>query len=174
MKTRHLIALAVLAATGAAHADGYYEVDISRATVKGSDAGLTIKANPTVLKLTAGYELHPNLAVEGFYGISSSSDNVRANGVDTALKVEAKSVYGVFLKPQIQLNDRFQLFGRVGYAESKLSAAGRSVSDDDVALGFGVNYLFPNKVYLSTGFTQYYKKDGFKASALHLGIGAKY
>ena len=72
---------------------GYEAIGI---TATGSNG--TAKADPGVLMGTIGYQLHPNLAVEGVVGGTVRDDDVRINGAGTGIEGSIDSTYGVLVK----------------------------------------------------------------------------
>lgn len=119
-----------------------------------------------------GYGVHPNLAIEGMLAVGVQDDKV--GGV----KVELEHAYGVFAKPRVMLSPNFELFGRLGYVESKLKASvpGDSLSDSDGdwAYGLGGNYYFNPNTYLSVNYLKFYDKDDVKADGWTVGVGMKF
>lgn len=187
-KAIHLTTVAAalaLAAAGTAHAQssypstpatkvygsvGYEAIDIT--TSNGA------KATPGVLMGTIGYQLHPNLAIEGIAGGTVRDDEVRLNGANTGVDGSIKSTYGVFLKPQVHLTDRFSVFGRVGYVHTKasLSAGNINVSEkgEDTAYGLGAAYdLTPNS-YVQANWTQYHDRKGVEAKGFGVAYGLRF
>lgn len=166
-KTAAIAAMA-LAAAGA-QAQLYGELGYSALDVKGSG----ISVNLGALTGTVGYDLHPNLAVEGMLAFGVNDDKV--NGA----KVELEHSYGLFAKPRIMLSPNFELFGRLGYVESKLKASApgyRSLADTDGdwAYGLGGNYYFDRNSYLSANYLRFYDKDNVKGDGFTIGVGMRF
>ena len=118
------------------------------------------KLNPHALRGIVGYGFHPNIAAEAML----------AAGVrdDSGLKV--KSAAGVFLKPRVQIDD-LELFARVGWVQSRVSAFGFSGDDDDLAWGAGLNYSINPRTYVTLDYTQYFSKSGVRVDGATLGVG---
>lgn len=174
---RFLGAAAILATTVTAQAQVYVEGAIAPLTLKDSDAPV-LKAKPTVLTGFVGYEIHPNVAVEGFLGLGANNSSVTVDGAGTDVKAKISNSYGVFVKPRVMINNEVELFGRLGYARSKmkLSANGESASESDGSLAYGVggNYYLNKQTYLTVSYMNFYSKDGLKATGLNLGVGYKF
>ena len=167
IKTTAIAALA-FAAIGA-QAQVYGELGYSALNVEGAGADVNLGALTGVV----GYGLHPNLAVEGMLSLGVKDDKVGA------AKVELEHSYGIFAKPRVMLNPNLELFGRVGYVESKLktSAPGYgslSGTDGDWAYGVGANYYFDKNSYLGANYLRSYDKDGVKADGFTVGVGMKF
>lgn len=167
IKTAAIAALAFAAA--GAQAQLYGELGYSAVKVDGAGANIDLGALTGVI----GYGVHPNLAVEGMLAFGVNDDRIGA------AKVELEHSYGLFAKPRVMLSPNFELFGRLGYVESKLktSAPGYqslSDTDGDWAYGVGANYYFDRNSYLGANYLQFYDKDGVKADGFTIGVGMKF
>lgn len=172
MKKISVIAAALLLA-GAAQAqapksDMYGELGYSFITI---DAG-SVDLEPGLLRGIVGWNVHPYLAVEGLLGAGVKDDNT------AGVKTKISNAYGVYLKPKYDFGNGFEVFGRIGYLHTKVksSFAGGSVSgsDDDVSYGVGVSYTFNKQWYGALDYTNYYDKEGVKASGVTLGVGYRF
>lgn len=154
--------------TGTAYGElGYSMVDIS---------GNGVSAKPGVLRGILGADVHPNMAVEGMLGFGVKDDDFSAGGVP--FDAEVRHTYGVFAKPKINL-DRLEVFGRVGYARTKLrlsGPAGFSSTDTkgDFAYGLGANFNISPRTYAGLDWMQYYDKDGTKADGFTVNVGMRF
>lgn len=74
MKIKQTCLTLLILSAVAAQAQWYGEIGVTPLSVKGTVEGNTLKANPTMVGLVAGYEFHPNLAVEGMAGTNVDSD----------------------------------------------------------------------------------------------------
>lgn len=124
-----------------------------------------------------GYEVHPNLAVEAMLGLGAGSDAVSGNG--ETVKLELEHSYGVYLKPKVRVAEGLELFGRVGYAHSKLKARAvgyrsETDSDNDVSYGAGLSYQFTKSVYGSVDYMHYYHHDEVKLEGFSLAVGLRF
>ncbi len=165
-------ALIVATTATSALAQVYGEVGYNAVDYK--EAGR--KASLGSLSATVGYNFHKNLAVEGFVATGIADDDVRVSGLN--VNVEAKTSYGVFLKPKVALSDSFEVFAKLGWVESKIGAsvANISVSEkgSDFAYGLGAQYNVSKKVYLSGGYNSFYSKNDVKVEGWNVGIGYKF
>lgn len=124
-----------------------------------------------------GYEVHPNLAVEAMLGLGAGSDSVTGGGETVKLKLEHS--YGVYLKPKVRVAEGLELFGRVGYARTKLKAqavghGSETDSDNDVSYGLGMSYQFTKSIYGSVDYMHYYHQDDVKLEGFSLAVGYRF
>ena len=119
-----VLPLALAAALGCApaFAQGWYVgVGAGQGTVDfGSlPANVFVDDKDTTYTVRLGYQFHRSLALEaGYYHLGDYGLAIRVSGIDTTVGAEASSV-GLALVGTIPLN-RFDLYGRVGYARSEL------------------------------------------------------
>ena len=177
MKKLLVIATLGLAAMGA-NAQMYGEVTYGSVDIKGEVPGITLKSSPNIFGLTLGYDVHPNFAVEGVAAFNGGTDGIKVNGIAIDAKAKVSSSYGLFVKPKIMASERFELFGRLGVARSKLTLSSggisESESDTDFAYGLGVNYYFSKNAYGTVNYMKFYDDDGLKANGFNFGIGYKF
>ena len=173
------IAITAFAITAtAAQAQIYGEVGYTALTAKDTSSATTYKASPSALGVTVGYEVHKNVAVEamGVFGISG--DNIKKNGTSTSDKFKVDSSYGVFVKPKAMLGENFEIFGRLGYMNTKVSNAGASSSSSltksSLAYGLGANYYVTKTTYLTVNYMNLYNKDSVKIDGITFGLGMKF
>jgi len=143
--------------------------------------GLSIK--PKALRGIVGYEFHPNLAVEGMlaFGVSDGSTDVDA-GIPVNLSMKVEHAYGIYVKPKFDVTPQFEVFGRLGYAETKLKAtvsalgmsASDSSSDGDFSYGLGVAYRFDPRMSVGLDYMRNYNKDGVKIDGVTLSLGYRF
>lgn len=143
-----------------------------------TDGANTLKANPGALTGVLGYQLHPNVAVEGFLGLGIVKDEIEFNGTPIGLNAKFKNTVGVFIKPGFMVSENTELFARLGYLRTKLelSAGGVSVSDSDTgaAYGLGVNLNLTDTLYVQANWMSHYKDDGVKALGVALACGVRF
>jgi len=152
---------AVLAAAPAAFAQGDVELGASYSHV---DLG---PAEVGALTGRGSYFFTRHLGIEGEASVGVKDDNIGAG------KVELDHSFGAFGVLRAPVTDRFDLFGRLGYAKSELSASvpGVSVSQDfdGVAYGVGARYYFTERLGLRGDFTKY---EGDNNDADVISVGA--
>ncbi|ALV05734.1 porin family protein [Roseateles depolymerans] len=132
------------------------------------------KANPTAVRGILGVDLHPYVAIEAMVAGGASDDELG----DFANKVKVKSSYGAFIKPKYALDDKFEVFGRIGYAKTKgeMTVVNGSVTtnEGDVAWGLGASYKFNKQWYGSMDYTNYLDKDGVKVDGFAINVGYRF
>ena len=181
---RILIATAIAAASVAASAQVtdstklFGEIGFTHQSLRATDGVDTVKAGPGALAVSLGYKFHPNVAVEGVANLGLLSSDVKLNGAGTGIDGKLDSVLVIYLRPSVKVSENVELFGRLGWARSKvsLSAGGVNVSDsdNDFSYGFGATLDLSKTSYLSGSWTSFYKKDGFKASGLTVSYGVRF
>lgn len=173
-----IVAIAAVALTAtAAQAQGAYgELGYSRLNFENRDGGFSAKVNPSMVRGIAGYELNPNLAVEGLLGLGAGSDDVSVGGVTVKGKVE--HVYGAFVKPKIRLGESVELFARAGVAGTKVSARSGNLSVSDsggsFAYGAGMSFALGGNTSLNADYMNYYDRKGIKVDGVNIGVGMKF
>jgi len=134
------------------------------------------KADPGMLRAVVGTEIHPNLNVEGMLGVGIKDGSTRVSNVNISSQVDR--FWGVYLKPKVMLTPDIELFGRVGYASSKVTASvpGYAISDsgNSMSYGVGLNFKVAANTTLNADFMSYYDKNGVKATGLTVGVGFKF
>ena len=171
-KISAIVAAALLSAGAAqaqtATANPFYG-EVGYTFIKLKADGASIK--PGLIRTIVGYELHPNVALEGMFAFGASDDTV--DGV----KYKVTRSVGLFVTPKYAF-DQFEVFGRLGYADSKIKAseAGVSASDSDgsFAYGLGAKYNFDKSFYGAVDYMRYYKKDDVKADGFTLSVGYRF
>lgn len=115
--------------------------------------------------IVAGYELSPNLAVEGRLATGVEDDNFGP------FRAEVDSYMGVNLLGKVPLTNNFSLYGTLGYGSLDASVNGpgfsSSGSDESVNYGGGVMYTAGN-VAVRAGYEMLYDKDNIEADGLNL------
>lgn len=164
-----LLAGAAQAQTKAAPASEFY-AEAGYSFVKIDVDGVDLE--PGALRGIIGFNVHPNLAVEGMLATGVKDDN------SFGLKTKISSAYGVYLKPKYDFGNGFEIFGRLGYASvrAKLEADGfrAKTKDSDVSFGLGASYSFTKNVYGTVDYTQLFNEDNAKATAWTVGVGYRF
>lgn len=175
-----LSALAILVAAGSASAQGAYvpglygELGYTSLNIKGNTAFGTAEFEPGLLRGIIGYSVHNNLAIEGMLGFGVRDDGVTLNGAGTGIDGKVNHSAGIFLKPRVRFNEKFEVFGRVGYAHSKISGGGGSADEGDFAYGAGMNFHINRAWSVNVDYMRYYDKSPVKASGVTVGVGFKF
>ncbi|MCU0956752.1 MAG: porin family protein [Hydrogenophaga sp.] len=127
-----------------------------------------LKASPGMVRGVVGYDIMPNVAVEGMVGLNGGSDT--SSG--TTLKLS--NMVGVFGKVQAPLTDALKVYGRLGVARTSLKANGMSDHETGLAYGAGVTYDLSQTTYLNADYTSYYDRDSKKLDGFTVGVGFRF
>lgn len=157
--------LGLLALAAGAQAQGLYG-EVGYTGLDYREPGL--KVSPGMVRGVVGYDISPNLAMEGMVGVHGGSDT--ASG--TTLKLG--SMVGVFGKLQAPLAEGVNVYGRLGVARSDLKANGASDASTGLAYGVGMTYDLSKTTYLNADYTKYYDRDDQKLEGLTLGVGFRF
>jgi opacity protein-like surface antigen len=134
------------------------------------------KLQPGMVRAIVGTEVNPNLNVEGMLGFGISDDTVSIQNV--RVTGEISNAWGIFLKPKATIAPNLELFGRVGYVKTKVTASvpGYAVSDTggDLAYGAGLSYKISDTTSLNADYMSYYNKDGVKGTGFTIGLGLRF
>ncbi|MDP3350246.1 MAG: outer membrane beta-barrel protein [Hydrogenophaga sp.] len=156
----------------------YAEIGYASIGIKGSDGTDSIKSRPGAFTGIFGYQVHPNIAVEGFLGLGGGKDGIDLNGAASGVDAKIESSYGFFVKPSVMVSDSVELFARGGILRTKISLSAGNISvsgsDTDVAYGVGLNYNLSKTSYIQGNWTSYYNQDGVKASGVALAYGMRF
>lgn len=179
MKTisRMLASLVFVAAAGAATAqtaakDFYVEGGLVPMKISGDGESVT----PVVARLTLGKNINANLAIEGAYAFTASKDSMKVNNVNVDVSA---SGYGVYLKPKMEVAKDTEVFARIGYTSSKLTASSGNVSVtgdtvNSVSYGAGVQTVLNKDWYAQADYMVFSKKDGVTAKGLGVSVGYRF
>jgi opacity protein-like surface antigen len=173
-------ASAMLLAGGAVHAQmargasGNVYGELGYTSLKIQESGFSVK--PGMLRGIVGFNFNQNLALEGMLGFGVRKDS--SNGIQS----EVRHMFGVYVKPKVVLGDAFELFGRLGYADTRLrstaNVAGFTASDSssgsDVSYGFGANFNIAPQAYIGVDYMRYYNKNDVKLDGVTLSIGSRF
>ncbi len=156
----------------------YGEIGLTAVNLEIISNGAKLKANPTGLSAVLGYQVHPNVAIEGFLGLASTREPLEFNGTPVGLNAKIDSAAGFFIKPSVMVSNQVELFARLGYLRTKItvsSAAGNtSDSDTGTAYGLGANLYLTKTSYVQANWTSYYKESGVKSQGATLAFGVRF
>lgn len=194
-KTMILVAAGLLAA-GAASAQQarglsasgavspwYGELGYTHLDIESRAAGGSFNANPGAVRGIVGYDVHPNLAVEGMLAFGARSDDTSGVtlGVPFSGDVKLRHSIGAFARPKAVLGP-LEVFARLGVAQTKVrtqvSAGGAPAaatdSKSDFAWGGGLNWQFTPRAYLGLDLMRYYDVGGTKVDGTTLSVGTRW
>ena len=176
MKRITLAAAAAFLLLGAAQAQPvrgaspwYGELGYSFLQVKESFTGFD--ANPQALRGFVGYNFHPYFAGEFMLLGGTTTDS------DLGVDAKVNHSYGFFLKPKYNYNN-FEVFGRLGWARTKVEASipgfSASASENDFAYGIGLNFNVNPRTYVGIDWMEYLNKDDAKVRGVTLSVGYRF
>jgi OOP family OmpA-OmpF porin len=141
-------------------------------------ANASVDDSDTTYTVRGGYRFHPNLAVElGYYDLGQYSFNGTSGAVAVSGSAKAKS-YGVSLVAIAPIQ-AFDLYGRVGWAESELkvnantalATANASDRQGEATYGLGARWNFSKNIGL---FAEWMKNDKIKVDNYMAGVDFRF
>ena len=168
---------------------GYVELGYTQLKLSGEGSD----AKPGAIRGIVGYDVHPNIAIEGMLAFGVKDDNATET-VDTAFgpvtatgKIKLKNAYGIYVKPKFDVTDAVQVYGRLGYSHAKFEASAsasvpgvgtvsgtESDSDGGASYGLGANFKFSPNAYVGVDYMRYFKRDGVTVNGLTVGLGYRF
>lgn len=156
--------------------------ELGYSQLKISEAGTSVK--PGMLRGIVGYNFNDNLAVEGLlgFGVRKDSATISFAGVPVGVEGDVKQMYGIYVKPKAAVGDGFEVFGRIGYANTRLRAtataggvtATDTSSDGSLSYGLGANFNVAPRAYVGVDYMRYYKKDDVKIDGVTVSVGYRF
>lgn len=150
--------------------------ELAYAPVKIKEAGLP-DGTAKNLRGILGYELHPNVALEGLLslGVGDASVTVDGDPVDTRVN----RVVGLYVKPKVAVSQDIELFARLGYARTKVTSTSStgdsgSGSESDVSYGLGAAYRINDRWSAVVDYMRYSDKDGVRLQGLSAGLRLRF
>ena len=181
------VALAAALACAPAFAQGWYVgVGVGQGMVDFTDVPsfITVDEKDTTYQVRLGYRFHRNLGVElGYYNLGEYSASGGSADERITVGADARSL-GISLVGTLPL-DRFDLYGRLGYARSEVSAvAGLAFTH---AFGFGGfnQRARENEWFGSVGgrfnlsrelgvFAEYQRHDKLEVESFFVGVDMRF
>lgn len=165
MKKLILVSMLGLAAVSAQAQSVYGDV-----AYQTFDADLA--TDPAAVRGIFGYQFNPNLAVEGMVGSGVRDGKDSSMGVSGKAKLDRMA--GIYAKSSFKVNDAFELYGRLGYVNYKVSATASaggftakvSDSDSDVSYGVGASYYLTPKMSINVDYMDFGDLEGGVAVGL--------
>jgi opacity protein-like surface antigen len=150
--------------------------ELAYAPVKIKEAGAT-DGTAKNLRGILGYELHPNVALEGLLSLGVGDASVTVNGdpVDTRVN----RVVGLYVKPKVAVSQDIELFARLGYARTKITSTSStgdsgSGSESDMSYGLGAAYRINDRWSAVVDYMRYHDKDGVRLQGLSAGLRLRF
>lgn len=131
-----------------------------------------LATDPAAVRGIVGYQVNPNLAVEGMFGTSVRDGKDSSMGATAKVKLDRLA--GIFAKSSFKVNDAFELYGRLGYVNYKASATASaggfsakvSDSDSDVSYGVGASYYLTPAMSINVDYMDFGDLEGGVAVGL--------
>jgi opacity protein-like surface antigen len=130
------------------------------------------------LRGVVGYELHPNVALEGLLSLGVKDASV--TDADGPVDTRVNRVVGLYVKPKVAVSQDIELFARLGYARTKvtstLTATGdaESESASDVSYGLGASYRINDSWSAVVDYMRYSEKHGMRLQGWAVGLRLKF
>ena len=150
--------------------------------LKIQESGVSVK--PGMLRGIVGFNFGENLALEGLLGFGVRKDSSTTTFAGTPVRVEGdvRHMFGVYVKPKVMVADSIELFGRLGYVDTRLRSsasvpgfsASNSSSGSDVSYGLGANFNVAPRAYVGVDYMRYYKKDDVKLDGVTVSVGYRF
>jgi opacity protein-like surface antigen len=153
-------------------AQTYGEIGYASIQVKGAYG---LAASPEAVRFILGYEVAPNLVVEGMLGFGLGKSNVKFDGVDDGYKLKLNQAVGLYAKPKVKLSEKVELYGRVGYARTSTTfESNPALVRSSFSYGAGLSYAINPSMSAYADHMQYFDKGGDKGLGLTFGVGFKF
>ena len=150
----------------------YLELGLVNVTVD-STAG---KASPNAIRLVSGTDFHPYMGLEALLALSTSDGNATINKVPGQLKLN--NPWGLYLKPKFDVSPQIDVFGRIGFASTSLSASGSLASASGTsqsgAYGLGLRYKFNKSLGINMDYMTYLKSGNTEVKGATIGLGYRF
>jgi len=173
------IASALTLAAFSASAQMYGEVGYTAVKYEQNSFGDNVKSSPSAVRGVLGFEINPNLAIEGMVGLGLGDDKITVNGVSYPhTKLAIDSMLGLYVKPKFMLGPDLEGFVRLGFAQLKGTATeyGQKYSETESSFsyGLGFSYALNPKTSLNVDYMSYLDKNDTKVDGFTFGVGYKF
>lgn len=176
---------AILLTAQVASAQTYMQLERMSWTINSKVNADSFQSKPTTIGLTLGYEINPNLDVEGMYQSSLKGGELKENGASQSTPVTNKlrHFYAISIKPKVALSDSLTMFGKLSIGSGKATAyAGQnsaSSSGSRTTLGVGFEFELDDEKYLTASYITSNKKNSGAATdvyykSISIGIGYRF
>lgn len=138
------------------------------------DVSGTPSFEPNAIKIGIGKFLNENIAIEGQFAIGLGEDTDQYQGID--IDVEIENAISIFLKGNLNLSEKANLYGLVGFTKGKLKAKtdalgeDYSSSDSGLSYGLGVDVCVVNNISLRGDYIFYLSEDDYDYSGFNLSV----
>lgn len=173
------IASALTLVAFSASAQMYGEIGYTAVKYEENLYGLNAESSPSAVRGVLGFEINPNLAIEGMVGLGMGDDKVTLNGYTVpGVKMDIDSMLGLYVKPKFMLGPDLEGFVRLGFAQLKGSISGYgekwTANESSFSYGLGFSYALNQKTSLNVDYMTYLDKDDAKVNGFTFGVGYKF
>lgn len=156
----------------------YGELGLSLLSYKVSSYG--ISSRPVMLRAIAGYDFHPNLALEAMLGLGlGGRSGVGYYG--STYSVSAGTMIGAYAKPRLTMGD-IEVFGRVGVTNTSSSVRGYNGTDGGASFSYGAGVKYMTQwaamgnrdISVNADYMSYYSGSGLKYTGFTFGAGLQF
>ncbi|MBU1667429.1 porin family protein [bacterium] len=140
--------------------------------ILGAEASFDGKTNNGVLKnghplgiiAKVGYNVSNYLALETRAGVGLKKDTVSQG------ESQWQSLFGVYVKPKINLNKNMELFGLIGYGAVKQKINSSTIHANGSSYGAGASYHLNQDWSMAVDAVRYASEDDYDVDAYALGL----
>jgi hypothetical protein len=151
----------------------YVETLASEAEVKVRAGSGFPTARPSVMRLVVGYEFNPRWSVEVMGGLNLASDGVPGTG-EASLRVRVEQLYGLYLRPNLEIGPGLQLFGRLGVSEAQIlsysNGTTSTLTESHPSYGLGLSYRLSARTALVADYMRYGHSGRAEINSTGLGV----
>jgi len=157
----------------------YGEITAARVTLKDTSGDNLGTFHPRTVRLTLGQVVSSSMAVEEFAYLSSRSPSMDTiiNGVATNVSKKQNNLYGIALRPFVNVTQNFELFARLGVARAEIQTTTVSAGQTQTTTwtnnsfhGGGASYAFNQTVKATVDVSIFSNKNDTKLSNVSLGL----
>lgn len=126
----------------------------------------SLDTDPATLRVSMGYQFNPQLAGEVMVGVNA------VEGKQSGVKAKLDHLYGAYVKASGKLSENVELYGRLGFADYKVSASAGSLSatasGNGLSYGIGVSYYVTPALSVNVDYMDFDDLEG------GIAFGVKY
>jgi len=158
----------------------YGEIAMATVTMKDMSSNNLGTFKPRSTRLTLGQVVGPNMAVEEFAYVSSTNPatDTTVNGLPTNASKKQNNLYGIALRPFVNVTQNFELFARLGVAREEITttliSAGQTQTTTNTATNTfysaGASYSFNRTVKATVDVSKFANKIDTQLSNVSLGL----
>lgn len=128
--------------------------------------------NPALVRGILGLQVAPNVAIEGMVGLNARDGKETSFGITGKAKVDR--LVGVYAASTYTVGDAFQLYGRIGVVNSKVTASAGPISvsesGTDFSFGVGAGYKMTRDLSINVDYMDFGDLEGGVAVGLRFAF----